>query len=48
MHALYQGGCKADLIFEIGTCGDKMPECLKDEAARLVYKVGEHLVSLYK
>ena len=48
MHALYVGGCKADLIFEIGTCGDKMPECLKDEAARLCYKVGEHLVSLYK
>ena len=48
MHALYQGGCKADLIFEIGTCGDKMPECLKDEAAKLCYKVGEHLVSLYK
>lgn len=48
MHALYEGGCKADLIFEIVTCGDKMPDCLKDEAARLCYKVGEHLVSLYK
>ena len=48
MHALCVGGCKADLIFEIGTCGDKMPNCLKEEAAKLVYKVGEHLVSLYK
>ena len=47
MHALYAGGCKADLIYEIGTCNG-MPDCLKDEAAKLCYKVGEHLVSLYK
>ena len=47
MHALYEGGCKADLIFEIGTCS-VMPECLKDEAAHLCYLVGEQLVALYK
>ncbi len=47
MHALYAGGCQADLIFEINTCS-MMPDCLKDEAARLCFKVGEQLVALYK
>jgi sugar phosphate isomerase/epimerase len=47
MHALYMGGCKADLIFEIGTCNG-MPDNLKNEVASLCYKIGEHLVSLYK
>jgi len=47
MHALYVGGCQADLIYEIGING-KMPAPLMDLSARYCCQVGEYLLSLYK
>lgn len=47
MHALYEAGCTADLIFEI-KLNNSMPDALKDAAARFAYQVGEYLLSLYK
>lgn len=46
MHAMYEGGCKADLVFETGFSG--MPDALKDEGLKTLYHIGQHLVSLYK
>lgn len=46
MHALYEGGCKADLIFE--TAFSSMPEALRDDGLKLLYHIGQHLVSLYQ
>lgn len=46
MHALYEGGCEADLIFETGFSG--MPDAVRDDGLRLLYHIGQHLVSLYK
>ncbi len=47
MHALYEGGCKADMIFEITTT-HRMPAALQDVTARYCCEVGRYLVSLYK
>ena len=47
MHALYESGCQADLIYEIGINGN-MPGPLMDLSARYCYQVGEYLLSLYK
>lgn len=46
MHAMYEGGCQADLVFETGFSG--MPDALKDEGLKTLFHIGEHLVSLYK
>ncbi len=47
MHALYESGSPADLIFEVST-NNRMPEALKDLTARYHYDVGQYLLSLYK
>ena len=47
MHALYETGCEADLIYEI-KINDKMPDTLKDMTARYACQVGEYLLSLAK
>ena len=46
MHAMYEGGCKADLMLELDPTN--MPECLLLEEARMAHRACEHLVSLYK
>ena len=46
MHAMYESGCKADLVFETGFSG--MPDHLKDEGLKTLYHMGEHLISLYR
>ncbi len=46
MHALYEGGCKADLMLELDKTN--MPETLLLEEARMARRACEHLVSLYK
>lgn len=46
MHALYESGCKADLVLE--TTGSRMPDPLKDEELKTLASLSRHLVSLYK
>ena len=46
MHALCEGGCKADLMLELD--GPKMPDCLRAEELYMLRRACEHLVSLYK
>lgn len=47
MHELHDGGCEADLIYEIRN-NSNMPEALRDITARYCYEVGEYLLSLYR
>lgn len=47
MHALYESGTQADLIYEIRT-NTNMPDALRDTTARYCYEVGEYLLSLYR
>ena len=46
MHALYEGGCKADLMLELD--GPQMPDCLRAEELYMLRRACEHLVSLYR
>lgn len=46
MHALHEGGCKADLMLELDE--SRMPKELQLEELRMNRRVCEHLVSLYK
>ena len=45
MHAFYETGCEADLIYEI-RLNDRMPDALKDLSARYCCEVGRYLISL--
>ena len=47
MYELHDGGCEADLIYEIRN-NSNMPEALRDITARYCYEVGEYLLSLYR
>jgi len=46
MHALYESGCKADLVLETGFSG--MPDPLKDEGLKTSVSICKHLLSLYQ
>jgi len=46
MNALYESGCKADLVLE--TTGSRMPDSLRDEEQKMLVSICKHLISLYK
>ena len=46
MNALYESGCKADLVLETGFSG--MPDALKDEGLKTSVSICRHLISLYQ
>lgn len=46
MHAMYEGGCKADMMLELDV--SRMPLSLQVDEMRLQRMACEHLVSLYK